>query len=68
MVYVTDDERLERWLIRCKNNMEKTKQTLDLYFSLRLIAPEMMTGWDIQEPWCEDLARVRYVCFSDFVC
>ena len=64
---VTDDERLERWLIRCKNNMEKTKQTLDLYFSLRLIAPELMLGWDVHDPWFGALQNVLYVLMH-FLC
>ncbi|KAJ9585065.1 hypothetical protein L9F63_020591 [Diploptera punctata] len=46
-----DDGRLERWLIRCKNNMEKTKQTIDMYYSLKTLVPELMSNRDVYEPW-----------------
>jgi hypothetical protein len=46
-----DDGRLERWLIRCKNNTEKVKKTLDLYYTLTKNVPEIMTGWDTKGDW-----------------
>jgi hypothetical protein len=46
-----DDGRLERWLIRCKNNTEKVKKILDLYYTLRINIPEIMTGWDTKGDW-----------------
>ncbi|KAJ9588022.1 hypothetical protein L9F63_028168, partial [Diploptera punctata] len=53
-----DDGRLERWLIRCKNNMEKTKQTIDMYYSLKTQVPELMSDWDVYQPWFD--ATVKY--------
>ena len=47
----SDDGRLERWLIRCKNNIEKVKKTLDLHYTLRTHVPELMTGWDTKSEW-----------------
>ena len=32
---VPDETFLERFLVHCKNNLEKTKQKLDLYFTVR---------------------------------
>ncbi|KAJ9583064.1 hypothetical protein L9F63_022586 [Diploptera punctata] len=57
----TDDARLERWLLRCKNSIEKTKQVLDLYYTLRTISPEFMTGWDTDSDWFHGIFRVMYV-------
>ena len=54
---VTDDGRLERWLIRCKNSMEKMKKTLDLYYTLRTVSPEIMGGWDVNEPWFDSVCE-----------
>jgi len=48
---VSDDGRLERWLIRCKNSTEKVKKTLDLYYTLRTNVPEIMTDWDTKGDW-----------------
>ncbi|KAJ9587367.1 hypothetical protein L9F63_019109 [Diploptera punctata] len=55
-----DDERLERWLIRCKNNMEKTKKTLDQYYSLKTLSPELMTDWNIDTPEFYNLINFCY--------
>ena len=51
MTQFSDDGRLERWLIRCKNSTEKVKKTLDLHYTLRTHVPEIMTGWDTKAEW-----------------
>jgi len=53
VIKFSDDGRLERWLIRCKNSTEKVKMTLDLYYTLRTNVPELMTGWDTKGEWCK---------------
>jgi len=53
VIHVSDDSRLERWLIRCKNSTEKVKKTVDLYYTLRTNVPDAMTGWDIKGDWCK---------------
>jgi len=53
MIQFSDDGRLERWLIRCKNSTEKVKETLDLHYTLRTYVPEVMTGWDTNAEWCK---------------
>lgn len=55
-----DDGRLERWLIRCKNNMEKTKQTIDMYYSLKTLVPELMCGRDVTQPWFDTTIKYGY--------
>ncbi|GFG39221.1 hypothetical protein Cfor_00122, partial [Coptotermes formosanus] len=56
----TDDGRLERWLIRCKNSTEKVKKTLDLYYTVRTNVPEIMTGWDTKGNWFKTTSSVMY--------
>jgi len=51
VIHVSDDGRLERWLIRCKNSIDKIKKTVDLYYALRTNVPELMTGWDTKGDW-----------------
>jgi hypothetical protein len=46
-----DDERLDRWLNRSKNSVEKAKKKLDLYYTLRTTVPELMTCWDTNADW-----------------
>ncbi|KAJ4426597.1 hypothetical protein ANN_26395, partial [Periplaneta americana] len=40
------EARLERWLIRCKNSMERTKQSIDLYYTLKSLSPDLMCDWN----------------------
>ncbi|PSN57131.1 hypothetical protein C0J52_01286 [Blattella germanica] len=46
-----EDGRLERWLINCKNNIDKTKEAIDMYYSLKTLSPEIMSGRDSSKPW-----------------
>jgi hypothetical protein len=55
---LSDDGRLERWLIRCKNSMEKVKKTLELHYSLRTNVPEIMSGWDTNSDWFKEISNV----------
>ncbi|KAJ9598610.1 hypothetical protein L9F63_010700 [Diploptera punctata] len=40
--------------------MEKCKQTLDLYYTLKTIIPELMCGWDVNEPWFDTIVKHVY--------
>jgi len=51
VIQISDDGRLERWLIRCKNSIEQVRKSLDLYYTLRTHVPELMTGWDTKGEW-----------------
>lgn len=55
-----DDGRIERWLIRCKNRMEETKKCIDLYYTMRTMAPEFMRGWDVNEPWFDRACKYYF--------
>ncbi|PSN57106.1 hypothetical protein C0J52_01292 [Blattella germanica] len=54
-----DDARLERWILRCKNSLEKTKQVLDLYYTLRGMSPDFMTDWDPKHQWFDDYYKSK---------
>ncbi|XP_069700704.1 alpha-tocopherol transfer protein-like [Periplaneta americana] len=55
------EARLERWLIRCKNSMERTKQSIDLYYTLRSVCPELMCDWNPRSKWYQD--AVQTTCY-----
>ncbi|XP_069699131.1 alpha-tocopherol transfer protein-like [Periplaneta americana] len=55
------DARLERWLIRCKNSMERTKQSIDLYYTLKSLSPDVMCDWNPRSKWYKDV--IRAFCF-----
>ncbi|XP_069698940.1 alpha-tocopherol transfer protein-like isoform X2 [Periplaneta americana] len=56
------EARLERWLIRCKNSMERTKQSIDLYYTLRSLSPDMMCDWNPRSKWYQDAVKTL-CCF-----
>ncbi|XP_069698950.1 alpha-tocopherol transfer protein-like isoform X1 [Periplaneta americana] len=51
------EARIERWLIRCKNSMERTKQSIDLYYTLKSLSPEIMCDWDPRSKRFQDTAQ-----------
>ncbi|KAJ9583065.1 hypothetical protein L9F63_022587 [Diploptera punctata] len=55
------DTRLERFLLNCKNSMENTKSTLDLYYTLKALTPDYMTGWDTNQDWFHKLYSISYI-------
>jgi hypothetical protein len=58
VVLVSDDRRLELWLKRCKNSIDKVKETLDLYYTLKTKIPEIMTGWNTKGDWFKSISSV----------
>lgn len=56
-----DEDRLEGLLIRCKNSLEKTKQSLDMYYTMRTIAPELLTNWNTNAEWFKSITKLIYV-------
>ncbi|KAJ4426908.1 hypothetical protein ANN_26707 [Periplaneta americana] len=54
------EARLERWLIRCKNSMDRTKQAIDLYYTLKSLSPEMMSDWNTQSKWFKTISKLAY--------
>ncbi|KAJ4426593.1 hypothetical protein ANN_26391 [Periplaneta americana] len=55
------EARLERWLIRCKNSMERTKKSIDLYYTLKSLCPELMCDWNPRSKWYQN--AVKTMCF-----
>ncbi|XP_069699129.1 alpha-tocopherol transfer protein-like [Periplaneta americana] len=56
------EARLERWLIRCKNSMERTKQSIDLYYTLKSLSLDIMCDWNPRSKWYQDAVQ-RTCCF-----
>ncbi|XP_069699160.1 alpha-tocopherol transfer protein-like [Periplaneta americana] len=54
------EARLERWLIRCKNSMERTKQSIDMYYTLKSFSPEMMSDYNIQSKWFKTISKLGF--------
>ncbi|XP_021919716.1 uncharacterized protein LOC110829859 [Zootermopsis nevadensis] len=46
-----DETRMETLFFRCKASIEKCKQTIDLYYSLRTAIPEIYCNRDPSNPW-----------------
>jgi hypothetical protein len=55
---VPEDGKLERWIIRCKNSMQRVKTSIDMYFTVRTIIPELMSGWDTTTKWFRAISDV----------
>ncbi|KAJ9583070.1 hypothetical protein L9F63_022592 [Diploptera punctata] len=56
-----DDRELEHLLIICKNSIEESKKYIDLYYTMRKLAPEMMTGWNVNESWFHVVCKNYYI-------
>ncbi|XP_069680231.1 retinol-binding protein pinta-like [Periplaneta americana] len=56
-----DDERLERWIVRCKNSLEKAKKSIDLYFTMKNVTPDMMSNWDTTAKWFKNCISTWYI-------
>ncbi|XP_069698920.1 alpha-tocopherol transfer protein-like [Periplaneta americana] len=57
-----DDARLERWIIRCKNSLERTKHSLDMYYSLKTVLPDMLMNRDPHADWFKTSINMGYSC------
>jgi hypothetical protein len=57
-VVCAEDGRLERWIIRCKNRLEKTKTSVDMYYSLKTSTPDIMLERDPSSQWFQKTVNV----------
>ena len=48
---LTEDDRMERWIVDTHNSLERTKSCLEMYFSLKNVIPEFLMHRDPAEPW-----------------
>jgi hypothetical protein len=51
---------METLFIRCKASIEKCKQTIDMYYTLRTAIPEIFCNRDPYEPWFKQVTSLRY--------
>jgi hypothetical protein len=55
---VSDDGRLERWLIRSKNSLQRVKTAIDMYYTVKTLIPDLMSGWDTTTKWFHSINKV----------
>ena len=61
-VGVSDDGRLERWLIPSKNSLQRVKTAIDMYYTVKTLIPDLMSGWDTTTKWFHSITKVIYYC------
>jgi hypothetical protein len=49
-----DEARMETLFLRCKASIEKCKQTIDIYYTLRSAVPEILCNRDPCDPWFKE--------------
>lgn len=52
---------MERLFLRCKTSIERSKETLDMYFTVKTALPEIFSNRDPLQPWFTMASSVR--CF-----
>jgi hypothetical protein len=55
LVFFTDDGRMETLFLRCKGSIEKCKQTIDMYYTLRSALPELLCNRDPSASWFKQM-------------
>lgn len=53
-LFLVDERRIRMFLILCKNSMERAKESLDQYYTLKSMVPEFFGNRD---PTSETLLR-----------
>ncbi|PSN57147.1 hypothetical protein C0J52_01309 [Blattella germanica] len=54
-----DDGQLERLFLRCKQSVERSKVTLDMYYTLRTALPEVFSNRDPDSQWFKLVTSLR---------
>ncbi|PSN57107.1 hypothetical protein C0J52_01295 [Blattella germanica] len=55
-----DEGRIERRYIWCKASLERTKSSLDMYYTLRGAVPEILSNRDPSLPWFKQITDLAY--------
>jgi len=51
---LTEDDRMERWIVDTHNSLERTKSCLEMYFTLKNVVPEFLTDRDPAATWFQN--------------
>ncbi|KDR19513.1 retinol-binding protein pinta-like [Zootermopsis nevadensis] len=54
-----DEGQLERLFLRCKKSVERAKNVLDMYYTLRTALPEIFSNRDPAQEWFKKITSVR---------
>jgi len=55
---LTEDDRMERWIVDSHNSLERTKSCLEMYFTLKNVIPEFLTERDPAAPWFQNATSI----------
>ena len=58
---VTDDWFILMYVRGCKYSIEKTKQKIDLLFTMKTLIPEIFSGWDPMKPSIQNALNYGYI-------
>lgn len=56
---------MERLFLRCKKSVERAKDVLDMYYTLRTALPEIFSNRDPAQEWFKKITSVRSVGNDD---
>ncbi|XP_069698964.1 alpha-tocopherol transfer protein-like [Periplaneta americana] len=56
-----DDSQLERIFLRCKRSVERVKEVIDMYYTLRTALPEIFSGRDPSQQWFKTNTNLRLI-------
>jgi hypothetical protein len=59
--HFADDGQLERLFLRCKKSVERAKEVLEMYYTLRSALPEIFSNTDPAQEWFKKIISVRYL-------
>ena len=51
---------MEMMLLRCKGSIERTKESIDMHFTVKTALPEIFNNRDPLQPWFTVASSVRY--------
>jgi len=60
VLFISDDQRLMTFLRGSKFSLEKCKQKLDMYFTMRAMVPEFFNNRDIRNPLLQKITKIMY--------
>lgn len=60
-LFITDDQWILTFLRGCKFSLERTKEKMDTYYTMRTLLPEFFHNRDPMRPEVQELLRLGYV-------
>ena len=64
---LSDDNFILMFLRGCKFSLERTKEKLDMWHTVRTHCPDIFQGWDYKDPKISELVQLGYVIAFGFM-